>query len=841
MLITYNTTQNNKGCSITIADSITTLTVYVQAMGYKIAKQLLTTPYARLIEISITAETKTLEPVTVKTNKRRIAKLRSDTLAFAVKDLVTIADNTIADIIKKLPGIEINSNGTILYNNKPISGLTLDGDDVTQNRYTLASNNIKPQHVDSIQILTNNQRITALQNIVPSINTYINLVISKTAKIKPIINVDVGGGIPKVYKAELSVLLLRQKAKAINLLKTNNTGYDIMGELTEHIINNGEIETIDNSITDIDSKISTGTIPKPSIEPQLWLFNKPILASANIFLRKNKFTHTAINSGTGIDNQHFFYNGETKFNLPNTLFEYKENGILNNYKQNVYLNIQHQQNRKNNYLDINLKSKWFNPNTYADLRQMSSSTIQAHTAPMYKIEKDITVIFPVSYNSYIKAKSILTYANIIEQNSYSLTDSLLLPFNYKYANTINQILSDNKLQTAQSISLIGSDFLSKKLTIGHNYTNAKANTNQYTYFNNLELLQNDSLYKNNNTYNSNSFWADASIGNTSQRLSWTIEAGFININSSLKNNINNNFLVQNRNYFTFYGNFKKAVFKEHEFSLSLGSKPYSYTDILNYSNLLFTNYRSVSNPQFNFQFRKLHYSTINFAFRKSLDLLFIYYSAKYAITENESIIAGNISNNFQVGKNIQFPNNYKELSHYFTLSKYLYGLKTNIQFKTTFTNNWFVQQFNNLLSNINTNNQIFDFALSKKITKGWGLQLLYNYNKSVVGNNNSDAKFNNTMSNIILEVNLTYKGLLLTTRIQNTNLNFNENKIANFVLANANITYKFAKKPITVNLYATNLLNNKNYTQVLNNNLVSNSSNYQLRPLQIFSTISYTF
>lgn len=51
-------------------------------------------------------------------------------------------DRTIEDVLKKIPGIEVTANGTIRFHDKPINRFYIEGMNLMEDRYALASKNI---------------------------------------------------------------------------------------------------------------------------------------------------------------------------------------------------------------------------------------------------------------------------------------------------------------------------------------------------------------------------------------------------------------------------------------------------------------------------------------------------------------------------------------------------------------------------------------------------------------------------------------------------------------------------------------------------------------------------
>ena len=104
-----------------------------------------------------------------------------DTLNYLVSAYTKEHDNSIADILKKLPGITID-NGVIKYQGMPISHLYVENMDLMQGSYGILTESLKAKDVATVQVLENHEHIKALKDQVPPDNAAINLKLKKEAK-----------------------------------------------------------------------------------------------------------------------------------------------------------------------------------------------------------------------------------------------------------------------------------------------------------------------------------------------------------------------------------------------------------------------------------------------------------------------------------------------------------------------------------------------------------------------------------------------------------------------------------------------------------------------------------
>lgn len=102
-------------------------------------------------------------------------KRMGDTIIYDIAQFKNGNDNNLEDILRKLPGISIEANGAILYNNEIISHFFIEGLDMLGGRYKVASRGLDIDAVSEIHILENHQHIKALKDIVKPTNAAINI------------------------------------------------------------------------------------------------------------------------------------------------------------------------------------------------------------------------------------------------------------------------------------------------------------------------------------------------------------------------------------------------------------------------------------------------------------------------------------------------------------------------------------------------------------------------------------------------------------------------------------------------------------------------------------------
>lgn len=136
---------------------------------------------AKSIVLSLPAETFMLKEVKVQGS--RITGGR-DTITYDLTRFATERDNSLKDVLKKLPGVDVAKNGAIAYNGKEISRFTVEGLDLTGGRYNQLTENIRAKDVKKAEIVEHDQPIKALEKRVVTDNVGMNVTLRDEARDK---------------------------------------------------------------------------------------------------------------------------------------------------------------------------------------------------------------------------------------------------------------------------------------------------------------------------------------------------------------------------------------------------------------------------------------------------------------------------------------------------------------------------------------------------------------------------------------------------------------------------------------------------------------------------------
>ena len=133
--------------------------IRVQSMGYRsIVVDVTESP----IHIKMKPEATQLKDVIIKAPD---IIQKSDTLVYSMSKWAQKQDRNMADVLRRLPGVEVAEDGGIKYNGEPINKFYIDGSDFVNDRYGVATNNISPDDVASVEIMENHQPVKVLEGL----------------------------------------------------------------------------------------------------------------------------------------------------------------------------------------------------------------------------------------------------------------------------------------------------------------------------------------------------------------------------------------------------------------------------------------------------------------------------------------------------------------------------------------------------------------------------------------------------------------------------------------------------------------------------------------------------
>ncbi|MBQ0147717.1 MAG: carboxypeptidase regulatory-like domain-containing protein, partial [Flavobacteriaceae bacterium] len=351
--LTYFITKADGNFTLTLKESFYEMyEVKVRAMNYAFSSDLVNQSTS---DFNFTLQEKAIELKEVQLKQPAIRK-KGDTIAYDVTNFKDIQDRTIADVIKKMPGIEIQPSGRILYQGEPINKYYIEGMDLLGGKYSLANENLSADAVDKVQILENHQPIKMLDSLVVSSKAALNIKLKN--KITYSGKAELGLGVsPLLYQANITPMLFKKKQQMIGSYQSNNRGEDVTKQLQilsfEDLMSNSE--RFSN-----EGWLGISSVQTPNFNEKRWLDNAVQLGTWNHLFKLNKELDLRFNLSYTNDYQNRIGKSTKQYFLPSG------NLLLNEQKRNHLQTEEFSakatllRNSSDNYLqnEIEFKGAW---------------------------------------------------------------------------------------------------------------------------------------------------------------------------------------------------------------------------------------------------------------------------------------------------------------------------------------------------------------------------------------------------------------------------------------------------------------------------------------------------
>ncbi|HEY4062710.1 MAG TPA: carboxypeptidase-like regulatory domain-containing protein [Puia sp.] len=674
VLVAYTTTDTSGAYVLRLPTGAPMGDLYleVRCIGYKNQSRAIT-GLSPKIDFTLAISDNQLQSVVVR-SRRPMLHSNGDTLSYKVSDFSAAQDRVIGDVIKKLPGISIASDGTISYNNRPISAIYIGGDNLLDDKYSIATNTIPHGVVENVQVIENHQPIRVLQNKVTSNDVAINLVFKKSDKLHLLGQESIGAGLPGNYDVDFNAMAFKAQFKAINYLKGNNTGDDLQRELVSH---NSAVSQQRTGNDPPATLLSLGSVNNPALSRERYFFDRSGLMNINNLVNLKNGLQLRVNAYYLHDQQRQDYSQRTSIYLAGDTVQYTETQH-NRFNPDLLhalftLNANNDKYYLNNTLVLD-DSRWAN---YSELNTNGTLANQ--------VFRDRSRSFSNEFD-WIRA---MRSRNIIE--AYSYTSHLAEPESRTIGTNYNAELFNKGIPYAQLVQNVNvptwftNNYVSFKIPGGIVTQSFRTGFSVQSQMltsalnvlqsNNTVSLESDSAV-NDVKWSKRKLYAEAAYDIPGDRLkaNLTLPVTFSRLNYSDPGYSLNKELT--RWYFNPQLNvrYKTGIEKFVILSYSYRNETGSIQDI--YQGSILKDYRTLYSNSSDLTLRQNQLAAVGFYYRKLLTLFFFSINAMYNHIDANNIASSVISNNFQQGIVLPYPNSTDTWTANGSISKYSFPLHT---------------------------------------------------------------------------------------------------------------------------------------------------------------------
>ncbi|MCC8426303.1 outer membrane beta-barrel protein [Mucilaginibacter sp. UR6-11] len=200
-LISYTLTQKDGSFKLSGLPADVETKLIISTMGYTTFRKLLVFKPSEIKNTgSIFLTTRILNEVTVK-GERSPVVIKKDTLEFNTEAFKTRPNAVVEDLLKLLPGVQVNVDGSILVNGQAVSKLLIGGKRFFGSDPTVGTKNLDADLVDKIQVYDDREEDPDHKLTEIEVGKIINLIMKSKIKKSTIGKVYAGGGTRGRYEA----------------------------------------------------------------------------------------------------------------------------------------------------------------------------------------------------------------------------------------------------------------------------------------------------------------------------------------------------------------------------------------------------------------------------------------------------------------------------------------------------------------------------------------------------------------------------------------------------------------------------------------------------------------
>ncbi|MFY0631527.1 MAG: carboxypeptidase-like regulatory domain-containing protein [Flavobacteriaceae bacterium] len=816
----YNLTFSSLGLEKKVVD----IRIEPSQKGLKINVELQDNPF-ELKEIVVKAEL----PMTVK----------EDTISFKVKHFTRGNEQTVEDLLKTIPGLSVDENGTIKIGDQEIEKLMIDGDDLFEKGYKILSKNMPAYPIEVVEFLKNYSNNRLLKGIEESNKVAVNLKLNEKSKRVWFGNLEVGIGNDYFYDFRGNLMNFGKKNKFYFLSNLNNIGYDATGDI-EYLIRpsrRNEPSSLGDDQQVEDAVSLTGLVLDFKIDRTN--FNNAELTSLNAIFNPSEKIKIKTLGFFNWDEINFFKNSINTVDIGGG---------------GSFVNVENFQLRKKNRIGFGKLDLTYDISENEILESITKYNEGSNDGRNNLLFNNLSVIENLESNNTLFDQKIKYSNKFKERKVFLLTGRYIdekTPQNYRvnqffYEDIFNVAGNpnnvDQKIKNEMQFFGVNTHLLDRKENgslLEFQFGNELRKDKLLTRFSIKEdefVLEEPLNYQNQTTYNVNDLYIKA-------KYLWNInDFGIVSKFEvhQLFNELKNINFSDRQNYF-FVNPSLGFNWKINDKNKIITTYSYNTTNakVLDvFSDFIFTGFRSFSKGINSFN--QLSSSNIFFNYQlgnwsdRFFINTFILYSQNHDFFSTNTLLNQNVQ---QLEKILiedrEFININTKLDYYFNF------ISSNLKLDISYTKNQFKNIVNNSsLREITSSNYNYAFELRS------GFEGFFNYHFGTKWiTTKINATIENSFTNNVSFLDLTFvfnKKLSVDLKSERYFFgNLPSNNVYSFL--DFDVRYKMMKNKLTLALRGNNLTNTENFRSFSISDIGTSTEEYRLLPRSILLKIEYRF
>ncbi len=302
-IISFGITTISGSFELKVESSQNKLEMSFEHLSYK-KKSINITNKSQTIDIILEENITQLKEVTISVPQ---IQQRGDTLSYRLAAFIGKGDSSLEDAIKKLPGMNVEDNGSIKYLGKEITNFYIEGLDLLGGKYSLATKNLPASYVTNVEVLNNHQDVKMDKDLY-SDNVALNIKLSSKAKLKPVGTSELLLGYcdDLVYKMGVTGMFFTPTFQSIVTAKMGNDKEFALYETTDHFSEKGINDFASMSVGNI-----TGS--KPPLNNNRFMFSDDKMLSINSIKKIDEASTIKSNINYAYSKTNYSYYDESQY------------------------------------------------------------------------------------------------------------------------------------------------------------------------------------------------------------------------------------------------------------------------------------------------------------------------------------------------------------------------------------------------------------------------------------------------------------------------------------------------------------------------------------------------
>ena len=764
----------------------------------------------------------------------RAIERKGDTINYSVASFKDQNDRVIADVLRKMPGIEIRGSGQIYYQGEPIQKYYIEGMDLLEGRYNLANNNLSADDVGQVQILENHQPVKVLDSLEFSEKASINIQLKN--KVAYTGSAELGIGIsPLIWKANITPMLFTDKQQALISYQSNNSGKNVSSEIEEFSIEDFGQNSYD--ITKPKNWLSLRQLSIPALSDNLWLDNNVHLGSINYLVRVKKDLDLKANLSYLNDAQNQLGEVETIFFTPQDTITISED--LNNklFKSNFESKFIIENNTQKDYLKNTLEINSIKNHNSGKIRLGQNQISQNLNSPYSALRNKLKFFIPIGDHLF-KFQSNIIYTKLnqalgVQSGQYKdlLNEGRNYEKSFQDLNTL-EFVTKNSVGFSKKIKNF-----SLSPEIGYSYKNQNLKS-QLNVINDQEITPVGGAFQNNLQFQVSNIFFTNTVNY--QQDSWKLRfQSPIYYRSFDTRNINKN---ETKHKITFepilFIKKNLSPIIDMSFLAGIDNKFGDFQDL--YIGYILTDYRNLQ--RFNTPLPENFTQNYNWrmSLRDPISSIFASSSLRYSKTKRNLLFSSLITETgATVFEAVEETNYQQSYSLNLRGSKYFGNYNSTLSLSSNFTSSVQERLINQSLVDVQNQTLNLGFKVETEITSWLSATSRSDFNYLFSSVNTSNGK------PIAYQSHSQYLYFYLS---ENQYISLDSEYYFNSASANnqssyfLNFKYQHTLKKPAVEIIATynNIFNTNKYVNVINSEFAYIQKTYQLRPAQFLITVKFS-